>query len=168
MALVFRLAASIAGLRHAFAVESARIAAAVPSAEVRHTGASSIDTLLTLGDLDIQVRVTKDHFLPAAGALEQIYAPYRREMWTGGFAAYRFDGARLPVGVVLTAVGSVHDERFVSAWRRLAAEPDLVDEYNALKLLCAGGELSAYEAEKAAFFTRLVDGKRRSTRLGCR
>lgn len=157
MSLRFDRAANIPGLAEAFAIEQPMIRAAVPSAEVLHTGASSIDGLLTLGDLDIHVRVDEGEFSRAASALETLYAPYRPAMWTDGFAAFQGSAGNIPVGVALTAIDGEHDRRFRRGWQRIAADPALVDEYNALKLRHVGGNAEAYEAEKSDFFSRLAD-----------
>ncbi len=130
----------------------------LPQAEVRHTGGSSLPTALTLGDLDIHVRVPGDAFGRAVEALTELYEVFRPDHWTDAFATFK-DGRATdpPVGVALTAVGSEHDDRFVRAWEKLAAEPRLVDEYNALKRRHAR-DPGACEVEKSAFFTRLVGG----------
>src|SRR5687767_8100370 len=128
-----RQTAAMTGLARAFNAERRRILAVVPDAEVIHTGATSLPTMLTRGDLDIHVRVAADSFPAAVEALRGCYRDYRPEMWTGGFAAFVGEGGALPVGVVLTAAGGEHDVRFTTAWARLSADPTLVDELNALK-----------------------------------
>lgn len=160
MTIVLRRANSIPGVAAAFLTERQRIAAAVPTAEVVHTGATSIGSLLTRGDLDIHVRVPSAYFAAAAAALGHMYRPYRPEMWTVGFAAYTRALGTLPIGVALTSIGGEHDRRFKTAWDRLATDEALIDEYNALKLRHAGGDETEYEAEKAAFFTRVAEETR--------
>jgi hypothetical protein len=56
-------------------------------------------------------------------------------------------GAPLPTGVAVTPIGSAHDVRFRRSWELLAADPELLAAYNAMKL--AGGD-------KSAFFDRLI------------
>ena len=159
--LALRQTSAITGLARAFSVERRRILAAVPEAQVIHTGASSLPTMLTRGDLDIHVRVPPEAFRAALAALREHYADYRPEMWTDDFAALVGDGGSLPVGVVLTAAGGEHDARFVTAWARLAAEPALVDELNALKTSHAQAGPDSYEEAKSAFFDRLEASQRR-------
>lgn len=153
----FRPASSIPGLAAAFEAERRRILAAVPGAEVIHTGASSIPTLLTRGDLDIHVRVAGEEFDRARAALERTYTAYRRGMWTDAFAAFSDAAREPPVGVALTVLGAEHDVRFMKGWQRLRDEPELVDELNTLKKRHAGGDEAAYEADKSAFFDRIAE-----------
>ncbi len=155
MTPTFRPARSIPGLKSAFRSERTRIQALLPSAVVIHTGATSLPDLLTLGDLDIHVPVPVSDFSAARSALDMGYAPHRPEMWTDGFAAYTAEARPLPVGLVLTAIGGEHDRRFTVSWQRLAADPELVSQYNALKLRHASGSAAEYEADKSAFFSRL-------------
>lgn len=156
-----RQTSALTGLARAFGAERRRILAVVPGAEVIHTGATSVPTMLTRGDLDIHVRVAADSFPAAVEALRECYRDYRPEMWTDGFAAFVGDGGRLPVGVVLTAAGGEHDVRFTRAWARLSADAALVDELNALKRSGAEAGTAAYEAAKSAFFDRLDPSQRR-------
>jgi len=153
----FRRSADLAAIEPAFAAERLRIHASLPEAVVLHTGASSLADLLTEGDLDIHVRVPEHEFGSAADALARLYPPYRPGMGTSGCRAYRTQRSGLPIGVALTAIEGEHDRRFTRSWARLAAEPRLREAYNALKLRHAGGRADDYEAEKSAFFDRLVD-----------
>ena len=147
--------------RAAFAAERARLVVAVPDADVRHTGGTSVDGALTKGDLDIHVRVPRARFDAARDTLDRLYLRYREEMWTRDFATFVADPARdrrpIDIGLALTAIGSEHDERFTTAWQLLAADETLLAEYNALKLSHRGRRDAArYEPEKSAFFTRVV------------
>ena len=127
----------------------------LPDAEVRHTGGSSLPGALTLGDLDLHVRVRPERFAAAVEALLTLYEVFRRDHWTDAFATFTDPRATdPPIGVALTAVGTEHDLRFVRAWERLGADPALLDEYNALKRRYVR-DPARYEAEKSAFFTRL-------------
>lgn len=122
-----------------------------------HTGATSVPAALTRGDLDIHVRVSAAEFSGARDALARVYACYRTAMWTPDFAAFVDPEASIPTGVALTAQGGEHDHRFVLAWERLRREPQLVEEYNALKLRYERSrDVGSYEAAKSCFFTALL------------
>ncbi len=140
----------------AFRVERAKIRRLLPRAEVVHTGATSVAEALTRGDLDIHVRVRADEFVLARDVLASVNVGYRREMWTPEFATFVVRDASIPTGIALTAIRGEHDRRFVTAWDRLRRDATLLRAYNELKLKHEGAaDDSAYEAEKAAFFTAL-------------
>ena len=142
--------------RRAFRRHRDRIIEVVPEAEIHNTGGTSIPSTVTRGDLDIHVRVPPEAFGRAVAALALRYRAYRPEQWTDEFATFEDARAKTPpVGVALTAIGGEHDERFVRGWQRLATDPRLVDEYNALKSRHVGDAV-AYETAKSAFFSRLV------------
>ncbi len=150
--------ASRAPVEAAFAAERQRIVEHVPGADVRHSGGTSLGDALTRGDVDIHVRVEPERFEEARDALERLYARHREEIWQDGFATFVGEpSAGVAVGVALTATGSAHDRRFVRAWELLEADPALLRQYNALKLRHRRGDAAVYEAEKAAFFTQLVE-----------
>jgi GrpB-like predicted nucleotidyltransferase (UPF0157 family) len=152
-----RRASEIDGIKDAFERERARLVALLPTAEVLHTGGTSIPRALTRGDLDIHVRVAPADFASARGKLSGAYASYSRETWTDEFATFVRADAELDTGVALTAVGGEHDLRFLTAWRRLRSDPQLLAEYNALKEAHDGGsDDRLYRAAKCAFFDRLV------------
>ena len=156
--LRFRPAHTLSGpIRQAFAEERSRILSLLPRAEVLHTGATLVPAALTLGDLDIHVRVSADEFFRASDTLAGAYARYRTELWTPEFATFVVPNASIPTGVALTAVGGEHDQRFVLAWDRLSREPQLLEELNALKLTYEEThDAASYESAKSAFFSALV------------
>jgi hypothetical protein len=49
----------------------------------------------------------------------------------------------------------LHDVRFSRGWALLAADPDLVDAYNTMKL-ASRGDPGEYERRKSAFFDMLM------------
>jgi uncharacterized protein len=119
--------------------------------ELSLTGGSSIEGLLTKGDIDLHLRVTEGEFLDALDALPRLLAPVRREIWTPSFAVCEHDGEP-PVGVAVTVIDSEHDRRFVVSWRQMRTDEAARQAYNALKL--AGGDV---EEAKSRFFDSLVD-----------
>ena len=77
------------------------------------------------------------------------------EIWAPTLATFTVPAA-LPTGIAVTPAGSVHDLRFTRGWHLLAADPDLVGEYNAVKLAAQASDDGSYEDRKSAFFDRLV------------
>ena len=68
-------------------------------------------------------------------------------------SAYFFDPDSAPrVELSLTAIGNIDDLHNGEAWRRIAHDPDLIEQYNALKRAYEGRSLDDYEAAKRQFF----------------
>ena len=61
-------------------------------------------------------------------------------------------GSEPPVEVALTAIGELDDLHHGDAWRRIAADRELIDRYNAMKREHVGGSIADYQAAKRAFF----------------
>lgn len=142
-------AESVAAARMILNQERRALAEAGIEGELTLTGGSSLEGLLTKGDIDLQLRVTRQQFPYAVAGLHRMsgrYVPAHPEIWTPWLAAFeRAEGP--PVGIAVTIVGSEHDRRFVTSWRRMADDPGAREEYNAVKR-----RATDYEAEKSRFF----------------
>ena len=136
----------------AFAEHASRIRARIPNVEVRHTGGTSIPGVLTTGDVDLHVRTDAASFESAREVLSELYEPYHLDAWHSEGAFFFDPGAEPAVEVALTVVGSLDDLHHGEAWRRIAADPDLIEAYNALKRAHEGGAVGDYRAAKRAFF----------------
>ncbi|WP_156223693.1 hypothetical protein [Pseudactinotalea suaedae] len=131
--------------------EQQRLEPLLPGVELRLTGGSSLPGAITGGDIDLHCRVTGD-FDHAVSVLTDLYVPVKAEIWGPTLATFEVPD-ELPVGLAATPVGSEHDRFFLSSWAQLAAEPGLLEEYNALKRTYHGTDV--YEEKKAEFFGRL-------------
>ena len=136
--------------RRILAAVQARLAPQLPPHELTLTGGSSVPGALTKGDVDLHLRVAPEDFAPTVGVLRGLYPVVHPEIWQDTLATFAVP-AELPTGLAVTPVGSEHDVRFRRTWQLLAAHPDRLAEYNAVKL--GGGD---YEAAKSAFFDRLL------------
>ena len=116
-------------------------------------GGSSVAGALTRGDVDLHLRVDPAAFGPAVAVLGTVHEVTRPEIWAPTLATFSVE-APLPTGLAVTPRGSVHDVRFTRTWRLLRADPDLLAEYNAVKLAGTG---AGYEDRKSAFFDSLLD-----------
>jgi GrpB-like predicted nucleotidyltransferase (UPF0157 family) len=135
----------------AFDEHAHRINERLPSVEVRHVGGSSVPGLLTIGDIDLQVRVSEDDYEAACDALCEMYEPMYRERWRE--SAYFYAPSSAPrVEIALTAIGNIDDLHHGESWRRIAADPALIERYNALKRSQEGRSLDDYQAAKREFF----------------
>jgi hypothetical protein len=120
--------------------------------ELTLTGGSSVEGLLTKGDIDLHLRVTGDDFAVSVDRLPRLYEPARREIWTPFFAVFERPSVP-PVGVAVTVVDSEHDRRFVLSWQQLRINDAARERYNQLKR--DGGDI---ETAKSRFFDSLVAG----------
>jgi GrpB-like predicted nucleotidyltransferase (UPF0157 family) len=138
--------------RAAFAEHARRIRERLPDAEVRHTGGTSIPGVLTSGDVDLQVRVAPEMFGSACEVLCELYEPFHLDAWHAEGAFFTSPGSEPKVEVALTAIGCLDDLHHGEAWKRIAADPELIERYNAMKLEQQSGSVDGYNAAKRAFF----------------
>ena len=124
-------------------------------------GGCSVPGALTRGDVDLHLRVPPDAFGSAVERLREHYPVVHPDIWTATLATFDVppsSPADPSVGIAATPRGSEHDLRFTRSWQLLAADPALLEEYNAAKL---AGESDidgpGYEALKSAVFDRLVE-----------
>jgi len=107
--------------------------------------------LLTTGDVDLHVRVEPAAFIAARDVLCELYEPLHAERWRE--SAYFFDPDSNPrVEVALTEIGNIDDLHHGEAWRLITQDPDLIEQYNALKRAYQGRSLDEYQAAKREFF----------------
>jgi GrpB-like predicted nucleotidyltransferase (UPF0157 family) len=135
-----------------FAVHRGRIRARIRDAEIRHTGGTSVPGVLTSGDVDLQVRTDKHSFDVARDVLSELYEPFHPDAWHSEGAFYFAPDSEPAVEVALTAIGSLDDLHHGDAWLQIAASPQLIEQYNAMKRAHEGGSVDDYNAAKRAFF----------------
>lgn len=131
--------------------EQQRLTPRLPGVEVLLTGGSSLPGALTGGDIDLHCRVVGD-FDSAVHVLSDLYVAVKPELWGPSLATFEV-ADEFPVGLAATPVNSEHDRFFRRSWARLAADPALLEQYNALKREFHGTD--AYDEKKAEFFGRL-------------
>jgi len=128
----------------------------LPDADVQDIGATSVPGLLTKGDVDINVRVSRQDFPKAVELLKSNFGVAQPENWGDGFASFSDEGSyELPVGVQLTIIGESED-KFAGQQARLVTSPELVQRYNALKREYQGKEMGAYRDAKWAFIAEFL------------
>lgn len=134
-----------------------RIIKLIPSAEVHHIGSTAVPGSVTKGDVDIQIRVSKEDFRTAVDKLKAIYEINQPENWNQNFASFKKDGLfGMDFGAQLTVTNSVADD-FVKLRDILNNDPKLLEEYNQMKLKYDGKNMAVYRKEKATFFQKLRD-----------
>ncbi|SDS49810.1 GrpB domain, predicted nucleotidyltransferase, UPF0157 family [Paenibacillaceae bacterium GAS479] len=139
-----------------YQIESARIQALLPEADLQHVGSTAVPGSWTKGDLDIQVRVTKDQFEIAADALFRMYELNEGSDSTESFRAFKDDETSPPLGVQLTVVGSEVDF-FYKIRDVLCINDRYRQQYDDLKQRFEGGDMEVYRAGKNEFFAWLME-----------
>ncbi len=136
----------------AFTDHMRRMSARLPEVEIRHIGGTSLPGLLTTGDVDILVRVEEHEFAHARETLTELYRPLHADAWISEAAFFEVHGSIPHVEFALTVIGSLTDLHHGDAWRQIAADPDLMDQYNAVKRAHDRGSIDEYLAAKRTFF----------------
>ena len=135
-----------------FEAEKKMLVGLVPGADIQHNGSTAIPGALTKGDLDIQVRVTAELVNQAVTAISPYYHVNHPELWTTEFALFeRYDDPVVPIGVVVTAIGSEYDE-YHKMRDLFINNHELLLAYNALKQIYEGRPESEYKNAKHTFF----------------
>ncbi|MFC7533260.1 hypothetical protein [Actinoplanes sp. GCM10030250] len=135
--------------------ERERLAALLPGPfDLVLVGGSSLPAALTKGDVDLHLRVPASTFTRVVTILRSVYEVVHPQIWQATLATFTVE-APLPAGVAVTPAGSEHDLRFTRTWQRMAADPALVETYNAIKLRHLG-EPDEYERQKSAFFDSIA------------
>lgn len=135
--------------------EQVRLEPLLGDHELALVGGSCVHNALTKGDVDLHLGVPATHFSQTIVVLHSIYQVIHPEIWQASLATFTVPAA-LPTGVAVTPMGSEHDLRFIRSWQLLAADPDLLNAYNAMKLRYQGYD-AEYEQHKSAFFDMLLE-----------
>lgn len=138
-----------------FEEQKDRIIRLLPYADIQHIGSTSIPDSITKGDLDIVIRVPKEKFEGAIGALKSLYEINQPENWSQTFASFK-DQKNLGTdfGAQLVIKDSKSDD-FVKLRDILIENPKLIEELNLIKVKHEGRYMEDYRKEKADFFQKL-------------
>lgn len=136
----------------AFAEHERHIRTRLARVEIRHTGGTSVPGVLTSGDVDLHVRAEKQTFASAREVLCELYEPLYPDAWHDETAYFFAADSAPPVEVALTVIGTLDDLHHGEAWQRIAADPELISRYNAMKRAHQGGSRDDYNAAKREFF----------------
>lgn len=135
--------------------ERDRLTAVHVPGEIVLVGGTSVPGALTVGDVDLHLRVPASAaFTAVVTQLRNLHPVLSPEAWAPTLAVFAVAGP-VPAGLAVTPVGSEHDLRFTRCWQLLAADPALLAQYNAVKRSAV--RTSAYSAEKSAFFDHLME-----------
>ncbi len=137
-------------IKKAFDDHKSKIINIFPHVDVQHVGSSAVPGALTVGDLDIQIRINKEDVQAMKDFLHTIYHPHREDLWNEDFFIFCKKDDDIPMSIPVTVMGSRFDEHY--RFRDLLiSDPEILDTYNKLKLEFDGKEESEYKAAKAKF-----------------
>lgn len=135
-----------------FIEEEKRIHSFFPSINIEHVGGTSIPNSITLGDLDIQIRVIQKDFLKVCKKLKTLYHENKPELWTDQFALFHWkDHPIIPMSIVLTVIDSPFDD-FSKIRDLFKSDKNMLKKYNNLKKKYEGKTLEEYKTAKSHFF----------------
>lgn len=124
-------------------------------ADVHHIGATALPLGHTKGDVDVNVRVELAAFAALVAVLQDRFHVAQPENWTLTFASFSTGQYQLPLGIQVTVIGSA-DDYLLALRDRMLARPELLHEYDELKLRAALRGTDAYLKAKNAFLQRLL------------
>ncbi len=135
---------------------TSELRALLPCAIIEPIGATAIPGCLTKGDIDLLARVEPADFQAAAAELARRFTPHQTENWSATFASFATERDDIPVGVQLVIINSTDDADFRAFRDQLRANPERVNEYNALKRSWHGRPMAEYRDAKEQFVRRVL------------
>lgn len=128
----------------------------LPHARVEHIGASSIPGSVSKGDLDIFVGVPKDQFNSSLKKVTSIGFHEKKEtLRTDTLCMLITDRYNYDVAIQLVANGA-EQEDFIKFRDILRNSPQLLDEYNQIKIAAKDLPDHLYRDKKAAFIKKTL------------
>lgn len=126
------------------------IAALLPDAVIEHVGASSIPNAVSKGDLDILVGVDGNELERAVKLLSNLGFKEKTDTLRTPELCMLESYSGEDVAFQVVAHGPEF-ERLVSFRNQLRQNPELVHQYNELKISCEGWSHDDYRRKKSAF-----------------
>jgi GrpB-like predicted nucleotidyltransferase (UPF0157 family) len=133
-----------------------RVLQVLPSAEVEHIGSSAIRGAISKGDLDILVRVPKSDFEAAILKIQSLgFTIKEGTLRTESLCMLETKEFGEDVAIQLIE-GDSEFEFFIKFRDLLNSNPQLVDQYNELKMKSVGMTPENYRAEKSKFIESIL------------
>jgi GrpB-like predicted nucleotidyltransferase (UPF0157 family) len=132
-----------------------QIAALLPSATIEHIGASSIPNAVSKGDLDILVGVNGNELEKAVKLLSTLGFNEKSNTLRTPELCMLESSSGENVAFQVVANGSEFDF-FVRFRDKLRESPELVQQYNELKMSCTGWAQEEYRRKKSAFIEHVL------------
>ncbi len=125
---------------------------------IEHVGASAIPGAITKGDLDICILADKKYIPVIASIFEQVFTPKHKDwLWTEEFAVFHIKD-EMPVDIIVVVPNSVYDT-FIAFRDILVSEPELLKEYNKLKIQILPLSPEEQRKPKELFYKKVLSGR---------
>jgi GrpB-like predicted nucleotidyltransferase (UPF0157 family) len=131
-----------------------------PDVSTIHIGSSSVDDLLTKGDLDILVIANSSNFQQLFNYLNEGYEINSGVELSSSFASFKDDSSIPNVGIQL-ALSLENDYDFLIFQNILLKSNKLKNEYNGLKKAFDGKLMVEYRAAKSDFIEKVLDKRQK-------
>lgn len=119
---------------------------------IQHVGSSSVPGALSKPDIDIQIRVQKNEFNEVLNQMKSYFTPKHIHLWTEEFSIFKSKQYQeIPVDYMVTVIDSEFDD-FYKVRDFLKLNPDILHQYNELKMKYHGKMYSEYRVAKSEFF----------------
>ncbi len=132
-----------------------QIAALLPGATIEHIGASSIPNAVSKGDLDILVAINGNELEKAVKLLSSLGFNEKSNTLRTQELCMLENSLGEDVAFQVVANGSKFDF-FVKFRDKLRESPELVKQYNELKVSCTGRPHEEYRRKKSAFIEHVL------------
>ncbi|EHZ2656915.1 GrpB family protein [Vibrio vulnificus] len=132
-----------------------QIAALLPGATIEHIGASSIPNAVSKGDLDILVGVNGNELEKAVKLLSTLGFNEKSNTLRTPELCMLENSSGEDVAFQVVANRSEFDF-FVGFRDKLRESPELVQQYNELKMSCTGWSHEEYRRKKSAFIEHVL------------
>ena len=148
--------ALISQVQHVLTSIYVQLGSLLPDAEIEHIGATAVPGAVTKGDVDVVILVAPPAFQAAIEILKKHFSIKQPTNWTKNFASFGDDASYdLPLGIQLVIKGSEADS-LVFLRNYLILNPDVLTDYNRLKVQYAKDGPDAYWKAKDSFLSRIL------------
>lgn len=132
--------------------ERKALAQLFPYADIQHVGSCAIPGALGKFDIDIQIRIPRQFFEKVIEEMEKYYVPKHRDiLWNNNWAIFRADDfTKDDIDYLITVIDAPEDD-FYKVRDYLINHPEVLEEYNNLKLRYEGHPYGEYRKAKQNF-----------------
>lgn len=131
-----------------FSKEKVFLESILPKVDIEHVGSCSVQGAISKFDIDIQIRVTQEQFSGILEIMQKYYEQKYPERWNQQFAILKKPNEEMDL--ILTVI----DSRCDDYWKTrdyLRAHPEVLAQYNELKLKYEGKPYAEYRKAKQEF-----------------
>ncbi len=131
-----------------------RLRSVLPSCDVHEIGSTAIAGVIGKQDVDLLVRCDSTDFAQACEILDAEFERNPTQFSSEEFQGYRV-ASEFDVAIQVTVRGCTHD-RFLDFRDLMRGNPEIVEQYNALKRHWNGRSMAEYREAKALFIEHVL------------